>query len=142
MDIYHVHQWDGLTPLEETLETLDLLVRSGKVRYLGVSNYSGWQLMKALCVADTHGCQRFVSNQIYYSLESRDAEYELVPLSLDQGLGIMVWSRWRADCSRASTGVGRTPPTAGISRNGPSPPCATRTSCTTPSRPLSTSRPA
>lgn len=92
VDIYHVHQWDGLTPLEETLETLDLLVRSGKVRYLGVSNYSGWQLMKALCVADTHGCQRFVSNQIYYSLESRDAEYELVPLSLDQGLGIMVWS--------------------------------------------------
>jgi aryl-alcohol dehydrogenase-like predicted oxidoreductase len=92
LDIYHVHQWDGLTPLEETLETLDSLVRSGKVRYLGVSNYSGWQLMKALCVADAHGYQRFVSNQIYYSLESRDAEYELVPLSLDQGLGIMVWS--------------------------------------------------
>ncbi|MFF1450452.1 aldo/keto reductase [Streptomyces sp. NPDC058274] len=92
LDIYHVHEWDGLTPLEETLETLDTLVRSGKVRYLGVSNYSGWQLMKALAVADAHGYQRFVSNQIYYSLESRDAEYELVPLSLDQGLGIMVWS--------------------------------------------------
>lgn len=92
LDIYHVHEWDGLTPLEETMETLDSLVRSGKVRYLGVSNYSGWQLMKALCVADTHGYERFVSNQIYYSLESRDAEYELVPLSLDQGLGIMVWS--------------------------------------------------
>ncbi|MCA1221068.1 aldo/keto reductase [Streptomyces sp. 8L] len=92
LDIYHVHEWDGQTPLEETLETLDTLVRSGKVRYLGVSNYSGWQLMKALAVADAHGYQRFVSNQIYYSLESRDAEYELVPLSLDQGLGIMVWS--------------------------------------------------
>ncbi|MGP3976211.1 aldo/keto reductase [Streptomyces sp. 8N114] len=92
LDIYHVHQWDGLTPLEETMEALDSLVRTGKVRYLGVSNYSGWQLMKALGVADAHGYQRFVSNQIYYSLESRDAEYELVPLSLDQGLGIMVWS--------------------------------------------------
>ncbi|MCI2423373.1 aldo/keto reductase [Saccharopolyspora sp. K220] len=92
LDIYHVHQWDGLTPLDETLETLDTLVHSGKVRYLGVSNYSGWQLMKALAVADLHGYERFVSNQIYYSLESRDAEYELVPLSLDQGLGILVWS--------------------------------------------------
>jgi aryl-alcohol dehydrogenase-like predicted oxidoreductase len=62
------------------------------VRYLGVSNYSGWQLMKALAVSDAHGYQRFVSNQIYYSLESRDAEYELLPLSVDQGLGVMVWS--------------------------------------------------
>ncbi|MBN6034557.1 aldo/keto reductase [Amycolatopsis sp. 195334CR] len=92
IDIYHVHEWDGQTPLEETLEALDTLVRSGKVRYLGVSNYAGWQLMKALAVADARGYQRFVSNQIYYSLESRDAEYELVPLSVDQGLGIMVWS--------------------------------------------------
>jgi aryl-alcohol dehydrogenase-like predicted oxidoreductase len=78
--------------LEETLEALDSLVRAGTVRYLGVSNYSGWQLMKALAVSDAHGYQRFVSNQIYYSLESRDAEYEQVPLSLDQGLGVMVWS--------------------------------------------------
>ncbi|MBM9508675.1 aldo/keto reductase [Actinacidiphila acididurans] len=92
LDIYHVHEWDGLTPPEETMETLDGLVRSGKVRYLGVSNYSGWQLMKALAVADARGYQRFVSNQIYYSLESRDAEYELVPVSIDQGLGVMVWS--------------------------------------------------
>ncbi|WP_049574023.1 aldo/keto reductase [Streptomyces sp. SBT349] len=92
LDIYHVHDWDGQTPLEETLHTLDTLVRDGKVRYLGVSNYAGWQLMKALATADAHGYQRFVSNQIHYSLESRDAEYELVPLSLDQGLGVMVWS--------------------------------------------------
>jgi aryl-alcohol dehydrogenase-like predicted oxidoreductase len=92
IDIYHVHEWDGQTPLEETLEALDTLVRSGKVRYLGVSNYTGWQVMKALGVADRHGYQRFVANQIYYSLESRDAEYELVPVSLDQGLGILVWS--------------------------------------------------
>jgi aryl-alcohol dehydrogenase-like predicted oxidoreductase len=92
IDIYHVHEWDGLTPMEEYLETLDTLVKSGKVRYLGVSNFSGWQLMKALSVSDANHWQRFVSNQIYYSLEARDAEYELVPLSLDQGLGIMVWA--------------------------------------------------
>ncbi|GHJ36692.1 aldo/keto reductase [Streptomyces sp. TS71-3] len=92
VDVYHVHEWDGQTPLEETMETLDAMVRSGKVRYLGVSNYAGWQLMKALATADARGYQRFVSNQIYYSLESRDAEYELLPLSVDQGLGVMVWS--------------------------------------------------
>jgi len=92
IDLYHVHEWDGQTPLEETLEALDTLVRSGKVRYLAVSNYAGWQLMKALATADRHGYQRFVGNQIYYSLESRDAEYELLPLSVDQGLGVLVWS--------------------------------------------------
>jgi aryl-alcohol dehydrogenase-like predicted oxidoreductase len=92
VDLYHIHEWDGQTPLEETLGTLDTLVRAGKIRYLGVSNYAGWQLMKALAVSDARGYERFVSNQIYYSLESRDSEYELVPLSLDQGLGIMVWS--------------------------------------------------
>ncbi|GAB2674723.1 aldo/keto reductase [Saccharopolyspora gloriosae] len=92
IDLYHVHEWDGQTPLEETLEALDTLVRSGKVRYLGVSNYAGWQLVKALGVADRHGYQRFVANQIYYSLESRDAEYELIPASIDQGLGVLVWS--------------------------------------------------
>ena len=92
IDIYHVHEWDGQTPLEETLETLDTLVHAGKVRYLGVSNYAGWQLMKALGVADRNGYQRFVANQVYYSLEGRDVEYELMPLSVDQGLGILVWS--------------------------------------------------
>ncbi|MFR9728145.1 aldo/keto reductase [Saccharopolyspora sp. MS10] len=92
IDLYHVHEWDGQTPLEETLEALDTLVRSGKVRYLGVSNYAGWQLVKALSTADRLGYQRFVANQIYYSLESRDAEYELIPASLDQGLGVLVWS--------------------------------------------------
>lgn len=92
IDLYHVHEWDGQTPLEETLEALDTLVRSGKVRYLGVSNYAGWQLVKALGVADRLGYQRFVANQIYYSLESRDAEYELIPASIDQGLGVLVWS--------------------------------------------------
>jgi len=92
IDIYHVHEWDGQTRLEETLSALDSLVTAGKVRYLAASNYAGWQLMKALAVADSRGFERFSAQQIYYSLESRDAEYELVPLAVDQGLGILVWS--------------------------------------------------
>jgi aryl-alcohol dehydrogenase-like predicted oxidoreductase len=92
IDLYQVHEWDGVTPLEETLEALDLLVRSGKVRYVGVSNYAGWQLMKALGTASLHSLPRFVSQQIYYSLQARDAEYELIPAAVDQGLGVLVWS--------------------------------------------------
>jgi aryl-alcohol dehydrogenase-like predicted oxidoreductase len=92
IDLYQAHEWDGVTPLEETLEAFDALVRSGKVRYVGSSNHSGWQLMKALGVSERLGLQRYVSQQIYYSLESRDAEYELVPLALDQDCGILVWS--------------------------------------------------
>src|SRR3954471_2747678 len=92
IDLYQVHEWDGHTPLEETLHALDTLVRDGKVRYVGASNYTGWQLMKALATSEKHGYQRFVSQQIYYSLQARDAEYELVPLTVDQGLGILVWS--------------------------------------------------
>jgi aryl-alcohol dehydrogenase-like predicted oxidoreductase len=92
IDIYHVHEWDGQVPLEETLHALDTLVRDGKVRYIGVSNYAAWQIMKALSISDARGYERFVSNQVYYSLESRDAEYELLPLSVDQGLGVLVWS--------------------------------------------------
>ena len=92
IDLYQVHEWDGQTPLEETLGALDSLVQSGKVRYVGASNYAGWQLMKALGVAEREGLPRFVSQQIHYSLQARDAEYELVPLALDQGLGILVWS--------------------------------------------------
>jgi aryl-alcohol dehydrogenase-like predicted oxidoreductase len=92
IDIYHVHEWDGQTRLEETLSALDTLVTSGKVRYLAASNYAGWQLMKALASADARGYERFAAQQVYYSLEARDAEYELVPLSVDQGLGILVWS--------------------------------------------------
>jgi aryl-alcohol dehydrogenase-like predicted oxidoreductase len=87
-----VHEWDGHTPLDETLSALDHLVQSGKVRYIGASNYAGWQLMKALGVSERHDYERFVSQQIYYSLQARDAEHELVPLTLDQGLGILVWS--------------------------------------------------
>ena len=92
IDLYQVHEWDGATPLEETLDALDHLVDSGKVRYIGCSNYAGWHLMKALGISERRGYQRFVSQQIYYSLQARDAEYELVPVALDQGLGILVWS--------------------------------------------------
>lgn len=92
IDLYQVHEWDGHTPLEETMEALDTLVRQGKVRYIGCSNYSGWHLMKALAVADKHGYQRFVAQQIHYTLYSREAEYELQPITIDQGLGILVWS--------------------------------------------------
>ena len=92
IDLYQAHEWDGQTPLEETLHAFDDLVRSGKVRYIGASNFTGWQLMKALWTADRERTARFVSQQIYYSLQARDAENELVPVSIDQGLGILVWS--------------------------------------------------
>jgi aryl-alcohol dehydrogenase-like predicted oxidoreductase len=92
IDLYQVHQWDGSTPLEETVEALDALIRQGKVRYVGCSNYSGWQLMKALGIADANRQQRFVSQQIHYTLQAREAEYELIPLGLDQGVGVLVWS--------------------------------------------------
>ena len=92
IDLYQLHEWDGLTPLQETLEALDLLVRTGKVRYVGASNFSGWHLMKALGISESRHLPRFVSQQIHYTLQAREAEYELVPISVDQGLGILVWS--------------------------------------------------
>ena len=92
IDLYQVHQWDGQAALDETLETLDTLVRQGKVRYTGVSNYSGWHLLKALGISDRLGYTRFVSEQIFYSLQARDAENELLPAAADQGLGVLVWS--------------------------------------------------
>ena len=92
IDLYQVHEWDGLTPLEETLAALDDLQRAGKIRYAGCSNYSGWQLMKALGISDRLGLTRFASQQVYYSLQARDVEYELMPAGLDQGVGMLVWS--------------------------------------------------
>ncbi len=92
IDLYQVHQWDGETPVEETMEALDSLVKAGKVRYVGCSNFSGWHIMKSLAAAREGGFQPFVSQQIHYTLQAREAEYELVPISLDQGLGILVWS--------------------------------------------------
>ena len=92
IDLYQLHEWDGITPLEETLSALDLLQRQGKIRYVGCSNYSGWHLMKALGIAERDRLPRFVAQQIHYTLQAREAEQELVPISLDQGLGILVWS--------------------------------------------------
>jgi aryl-alcohol dehydrogenase-like predicted oxidoreductase len=92
IDLYQVHSWDGQTPLDETLSALDYLVRSGKVRYIGCSNYSAWHLMKALGVADRLNAQRYATQQINYSLLVREAEYELVPIAIAEGVGILVWS--------------------------------------------------
>jgi aryl-alcohol dehydrogenase-like predicted oxidoreductase len=92
IDLYQVHEWDGQTPVEETLEALDQLVRSGKVRYVGCSNFSGWQLAKSLGVSERRGLARYVSQQIHYSLQARDAEFELIPAGIDAGLGVLVWS--------------------------------------------------
>jgi len=92
IDLLQLHQFDAMTPLEEVLSTLDDLVRSGKVRYIGASNFSGWQLMKSLAVSQRLGCVHYTAHQIYYSLIGRDYEWELMPLGLDQGLGAVVWS--------------------------------------------------
>ena len=92
IDLYQVHEWDGQTPLEETMEALDTLVKQGKVRYIGCSNFSGWHVMKALGISEAKNLQRFVSQQIHYTLEAREAEYELLPITVDQGLGVLVWS--------------------------------------------------
>lgn len=92
IDIFQLHGFDAMTPVEETLGTLDQLVRAGKIRYVGVSNFSGWHLMKSLAVADRYGYPRYVANQTYYSLIGRDYEWELMPLGLDQGVGALIWS--------------------------------------------------
>jgi hypothetical protein len=92
VDIYHLHGFDAMTPIEEVQQTLDQFVREGKVRYTACSNFSGWHLMKSLAVADRYGWTRFSSQQVYYSLVGRDYEWELMPLGLDQKVGAMVWS--------------------------------------------------
>ena len=92
IDLYQLHAFDALTPVEETLRTLEDLVRSGKVRYIGCSNFSGWHLMKSLAVAEKYGLPRYVAHQAYYSLTGRDYEWELMPLALDQKVGTIVWS--------------------------------------------------
>jgi aryl-alcohol dehydrogenase-like predicted oxidoreductase len=92
IDLFQLHGFDARTPVEEVLSTLDDLVRAGKILYTGVSNFSGWHLMKSLDVADRYGYPRYVANQTYYSLIGRDYEWELMPLGLDQGVGAVVWS--------------------------------------------------
>jgi aryl-alcohol dehydrogenase-like predicted oxidoreductase len=92
IDIYHLHGFDALTPVEEVLSTLNTLVTAGKVRYIACSNFSGWHLMKSLAVSDRFGWARYVGHQVYYSLVGREYEWELMPLALDQGVGALVWS--------------------------------------------------
>ena len=92
VDIYHMHGFDALTPVEEVLETLNAFVQEGKVRYIACSNFSGWHLMKSLAISDRYGWARYVCHQVYYSLVGRDYEWELMPLGLDQNVGAMVWS--------------------------------------------------
>jgi aryl-alcohol dehydrogenase-like predicted oxidoreductase len=92
IDLFQLHGFDPMTPVEEVLGTLDTLVRAGKARYIGVSNFSGWHLMKSLAASDRYGWPRYVAHQAYYSLIGRDYEWELMPLGLDQGVGAVVWS--------------------------------------------------
>ncbi|QIP14800.1 aldo/keto reductase [Spirosoma aureum] len=92
IDIFHMHGFDGLTPVEETLHTLNGLVQSGKVRYIACSNFSGWHLMKSLAISEKYGWARYIGHQAYYSLVSREYEWELMPLALDQNVGTLVWS--------------------------------------------------
>lgn len=115
IDLFQLHGFDALTPIEETLRTLDQLVQSGKIRYLGCSNFSGWHLMKSLSISEREGLERYVAYQGYYSLIGRDYEAELMPLALDQGIGLLVWS---------PLGWGRL--TGKIDRNHSSPPSVSR----------------
>ncbi|MFQ6230381.1 aldo/keto reductase [Nocardia sp. NPDC002869] len=92
IDLFQLHAFDAYTPVEEVLHALDELVRAGKIRYLGASNFAGWQLMKSLAAADRHGLPRYIAHQVYYSLAGRDYEWELMPLGLAEGVGAVVWS--------------------------------------------------
>lgn len=115
IDLFQLHGFDALTPVEETLKTLDTLVKSGKIRYIGCSNFSGWHLMKSLAAADRDGLERYVAYQGYYSLIGRDYEAELMPMALDEGVGLLVWS---------PLGWGRL--TGKIDRKHPFPPSVSR----------------
>jgi aryl-alcohol dehydrogenase-like predicted oxidoreductase len=92
IDLYQLHGFDAMTPIDEAVGTLDVLVKAGKIRYIGCSNFSGWHLMKSLSLADRYGLTRYVAHQAYYSLVGRDYEWELMPLGIDQGVGCVVWS--------------------------------------------------
>jgi aryl-alcohol dehydrogenase-like predicted oxidoreductase len=108
IDLYQLHGFDPWTPIEETLHTLDELVKAGKIRYLGVSNFSGWHLMKSLALADRHHLQRYVAHQAYYSLIGRDYEWELMPLGAEEGVSAVVWSPlgWGRLTGRIRRGTG------------------------------------
>jgi len=110
IDLYQLHAFDALTPIEEMLQALDTLTRAGKIRYFGVSNYSGWHLMKMLALADRHGLPKPVTHQIYYSLAARDYEWELMPLALDQNVGALVWSPLSGAQLSGKVGRNKKPP--------------------------------
>ena len=97
IDLYQLHGFDAVTPVEEAVGTLDDLVRAGKIRYIGCSNFSGWHLMKSLAVSERYGLARYVAHQAYYSLIGRDFEWELMPLALDQGSARSCGVRWAGD---------------------------------------------
>ena len=123
IDLFQLHGYDAMTPPEEVLSTLDTLVRAGKIRYVGVSNFSGWHIMKALGVADKYGYPRYVANQTYYSLIGREYEWELMPLGLEEGLGAVVWSPlgWGRLTGkiRRGTGIPKRKPPARVGRGRP-----------------------
>jgi len=110
IDLWQLHGFDMLTPLEETLSTLDELVKAGKIRYVGCSNYSGWQLMKSLALAGERGWPRHIAHQVYYSLVARDFEWELMPLAVDQQVGTIVWSPLSAGLLSGKVGRNRPAP--------------------------------
>lgn len=121
IDIYHMHGFDGVTPVEETLRTLDDLVQSGKVRYLACSNFSGWHLMKSLAISEKYGWNRYVAHQVYYSLVNREYEWELMPLGLDQNVGALVWSPLAGGRLGGKYGRNKPAPTEGRVVEGGSP---------------------
>jgi aryl-alcohol dehydrogenase-like predicted oxidoreductase len=116
IDLYQLHSFDALTPVEEMLDALDNLTRAGKIRYFGVSNYSGWHLMKMLALAEKHSFPRPVTHQVYYALTDRDFEWELMPLALDQNVGTLIWSPLAG--AKLSGKVGRNKPAPADSRSG------------------------
>ena len=115
IDLYQLHGFDAMTPVEESLRALETLIQAGKIRYIGCSNFSGWHLMKALSVSERYGWERYIAYQGYYSLIGRDYEAELMPLAIDQGIGLLVWS---------PLGWGRL--TGKIDRKNPNPPAVSR----------------
>jgi aryl-alcohol dehydrogenase-like predicted oxidoreductase len=113
IDLYHLHLWDGLTPVDETLDALSVLVQSGKIRYVAVSNFSAWHVMKYLAAAEATDSPRPVAQQIHYTPHARDAEFELLPLALDQGLGTLVWSPLAGGLLSGKYRRNQPPPSAG-----------------------------
>lgn len=126
IDIYFIHEWDGTTPVQEKLAALDTLMQQGKIRYIGCSNYSGWHIMKSLHVAEIKTLPRFVTQQIHYTLEAREAEYELLPIAVEEGLGIMVWSPMAGGLLSGEFGRNKTPADSRQSRGWTEPPIRDR----------------